>query len=41
MKFEVSDGMVKNLLCVFLGLGSCTYACMLVSYILWFMGQLP
>jgi hypothetical protein len=41
MKIEVDDKWVQRALIAFFGFGACSYACMFVSYILWFLGRWP
>jgi len=38
MKIEMNDKWVQRALIAFLGLGACSYGCMFVTYVLWFMG---
>ena len=38
MKIEMDDKWVQRALVAFLGLGACSYGCMFVTYVLWFMG---
>lgn len=41
MKIEMTDKWVQRALVAFLGLGACSYGCMFITYILWFMGVWP
>lgn len=40
MKIEMNDKWLQMALIAFLGLGACSYGCMFVTYLLWWMGRI-
>jgi hypothetical protein len=38
MRIDFDNKVLIRFMCAFFGLGACAYGCMLVTYVLWFLG---